>query len=294
MKILLFGKTGQVGWELQRSLAPLGELVALDRTSQALCGDLTDLEGISSTIRAVRPQVVVNTAAYTAVDRAEAEPVLCQAINSDAPQVMGIEAARIGAWMIHYSTDYVFDGSGSRPWTEVDMPAPINVYGHTKAEGERHLAAACARHLIFRTSWVYADRGANFLRTMLRLAQERDHLSVVDDQWGAPTGAALIADVTAHALRSAVRQDGLAGLYHVTAQGETTWYGYAQHLLEVARASGLPVKATLRPIPSSSYPTAARRPHNSRLNNSKLEKAFGLRLPPWQQGVERVVMSSGR
>lgn len=294
MKILLFGKSGQVGWELQRSLAPLGDLVALDRTSQGLCADLTDLDGIASTIRAVRPQLIVNTAAYTAVDRAESEPGLCETINSVAPEVMAAEAARIGAWMVHYSTDYVFDGSGNRPWTEDSVPAPINVYGRTKAEGERRLAAACTRHLIFRTSWVYADRGANFLRTMLRLAQERDHLSVVDDQWGAPTGAALIADVTAHALRSAVERESLAGLYHLTAQGETTWYGYARHLIAAAQALGLPVKATLRAIPSSAYPTAARRPHNSRLNNSKLEKAFGLQLPPWQPGVERVVASGAQ
>lgn len=294
MKILLFGKTGQVGWELQRSLAPLGELVALDRASKGLCGDLTDLGGIAAAIRAVRPSVVVNTAAYTAVDRAEAEPQLCQAINSLAPEVMSREADRVGAWIIHYSTDYVFDGSGTRPWTEDDLPAPINVYGQTKADGEQRLAAATTRHLILRTSWVYADRGANFLRTMLRLAQERDHLSVVDDQWGAPTGAALIADVTAHVLRSAIRDPSLAGLYHLTAEGETSWYGYARHLIEVARSLELPVKADVRPIPSSAYPTAARRPHNSRLNNSKLEKAFGLRLPPWRQGVERVVASSSR
>lgn len=294
MKILLFGKTGQVGWELQRSLAPLGELVALERTSEGLCGDLTDLDGIAATIRAVKPSVIVNTAAYTAVDRAEGEPQLCETINSLAPEVMGVEAGRIGAWMVHYSTDYVFDGSGTRPWTEDDAPAPLNVYGRTKAEGERRLAAASPRHLILRTSWVYADRGANFLRTMLRLAQERDHLSVVDDQWGAPTGAALIADVTAHVLRSTVLDERLAGLYHLTAQGETSWYGYARHLIETARALGWPVKADLRAIPSSAYPTAARRPHNSRLNNSKLEEAFGLRLPPWQQGVERVVASSSR
>ena len=292
MKILLFGKNGQVGWELQRSLAPLGELVAVDRTSVGLCGDLTDLEGIRRTIREVKPDAVVNSAAYTAVDRAESEPGLCQAINSTAPAVIASEALRIGAWVVHYSTDYVFDGSGTRPWTENDLPAPINVYGSTKEEGERRVAAACARHLIFRTSWVYADRGANFLRTMLRLAQERDHMSVVNDQWGAPTGAELIADVTAHALRSAIQRESLAGLYHLTAQGETTWYDYAQHLLQAAGASGWTVKARLQPVPSSSYPTAARRPHNSRLNNSKLETAFGLRLPPWQQGVERVLASS--
>ena len=290
MKILLFGRNGQVGWELQRSLAPLGELIPVDRATPG--GDLNDLEGIRRTIRDVRPDVIVNSAAYTAVDRAESEPALCRTINSLAPGVMADEAMRIGAWVVHYSTDYVFDGSGTRPWTESDAPAPINVYGITKAEGERRVAAVCPRHLIFRTSWVYADRGANFLTTMLRLGQERDHMSVVNDQWGAPTGAELIADVTAHALRSAAVRESLAGLYHLTAQGETTWFDYAQRLLQAARASGWPVKATLQPIPSSSYPTAARRPHNSRLNNSKLENAFGLRLPPWQHGVERVLASS--
>ncbi len=294
MKIMLFGKDGQLGWELQRSLAPLGNLVALSRSSEQLCGDLTDLNGIARTIQTEKPDVIVNAAAYTAVDRAQTEPELCHTINSLAPEVMAAQAQRIGAWMVHYSTDYVFDGSGSLPWTEMDLPAPLNEYGRSKAEGEHRVGLACARHLILRTSWVYADRGANFLRTMLRLAQERDQLSVVSDQWGAPTGAALIADVTAHVLRASVQRAALAGLYHLAAAGQASWYGYAQHLIAAARKAGWPVKATLQPIPSSAYPTAARRPHNSRLNTSKLENAFGLYLPPWQQGVERVVAISGR
>lgn len=289
MKILLFGKNGQVGWELQRSLAPLGELVALDRASQDWCGDLTDLDSIARTIRAVAPTVIVNAAAYTAVDRAESEPALCHTVNCLAPGVMAAEANALSAWMVHYSTDYVFDGSGSRPWAEGDTPAPINVYGRTKAEGEQRIAAACARHLVLRTSWVYADRGGNFIRTMLRLGQERERLSVVDDQHGAPTGAELIADVTAHALCSALQHDGLAGTYHLVPHGDTSWHGYAQHILATAGAAGRPVKAALDAVPSSAYPTAALRPHNSRLNNHKLEQAFGLRLPPWQPGVERVL-----
>jgi dTDP-4-dehydrorhamnose reductase len=294
MKILLFGKNGQVGCELQRSLAPVGQIVAPDRASRELCGDLSDLEGIARTVDAVKPQVIVNAAAYTAVDRAEQESGQCDTLNSLAPEVMAEQADRIGAWVVHYSSDYVFDGSGSRAWTEQDPPAPINVYGRSKADGDRRVIAACSRHLIFRTSWVYADRGTNFLRTMLRLGQERDQLSVVDDQWGAPTGAELIADVTARALAAAVRDESLAGLYHLAAGGETTWFGYAQYLLARARAAGWPVKAALQAVPSTAYPTVARRPHNSRLNSKKLEAALGLRLPAWQQGVDRALASSRR
>jgi len=294
MKILLFGNNGQVGWELQRSLAPLGELVVAERGGEALCGDLTDLEGLARTVREVAPAIIVNAAAYTAVDRAESEPQLCRTVNSLAPGVLAAEADRLGAWVVHYSTDYVFDGSGERPWTESDAIAPLGVYGQTKAEGETRVASACARHLILRTSWVYADRGANFLRTMLRLLQERESLSVVDDQYGAPTGAELVADVTAHVLRGAVLGSGLPGLYHLVPGGQTTWFGYAQYILECAKALGIPVKGTLEAVASSAYPTAARRPHNSRLDNKKLESAFGLQLPPWQQGVKRVLARCSR
>lgn len=289
MKILLFGKNGQVGWELQRSLAPLGELVALDRASTDFCGDLDDLDGIRRAIRSVQPDAVVNAAAYTAVDRAESEAALCHRINALAPEAMAVEAAAVGAWMVHYSTDYVFDGSGQRPWTESDPKAPLNVYGRTKADSEERIAAACPNHLLLRTSWVYADRGSNFIDTMLRLGQERDRLTVVADQHGAPTGAELIADVTAHALAAAMRQAGLAGIYHLVPRGDTTWYAYAGYVLSAARARGLPVKAALEAVASSAYPAAARRPHNSRLNNSKLEAAFGLQLPAWQHGVERML-----
>lgn len=289
MKILLFGKNGQVGWELQRSLAPLGELVAVGRATAGLCGDLEDLEGIRRTIRSVKPDAVVNAAAYTAVDRAESEPELCRKINALAPQAMAVEARGLGAWMVHYSTDYVFDGSGERPWLESDEKAPQNIYGQTKAEGEERIAAACANHLLLRTSWVYGGRGSNFINTMLRLGQERDRIAVVSDQHGAPTGADLIADVTAHALAAAMRSRGLAGIYHLVPRGETTWFAYARYVLDYARAAGLPVKAVLEPVASCAYPTPARRPHNSRLSNNKLEAAFGLRLPAWQHGVERML-----
>jgi dTDP-4-dehydrorhamnose reductase len=294
VKILLFGRNGQVGRELRRSLPGVGELVALDRHGEALCGDLTDLEGVAHTIEAVQPQVIINAAAYTAVDRAEGEPELCHKINALAPEAIAAQASRIGAWMVHYSSDYVFDGSGSRAWTEEDTPAPINVYGQSKAEGDRRVAAACPRHLILRTSWVYAAHGANFLKSILRLAQERELLQIVNDQWGAPTGAELIADVTAQVLRAALAHEGLAGIYHLAAQGETTWYGYARYLLDAASASGWPIKAALQPVPSSLYSTVARRPHNSRLNTDKLQTAFGLQLPPWQLGVERALAGIGR
>jgi dTDP-4-dehydrorhamnose reductase len=289
MKILLFGNNGQVGWELQRSLAPLGELVALDRASADFCGDLNDLDGIRRTIRAVKPDAIVNAAAYTAVDRAESEPDVCRRINALAPEAMAGEAGRLDAWLVHYSSDYVFDGSGTRPWTELDATAPLNVYGATKAEGEERIVSACANHLLFRTSWVYAARGPNFINTMLRLGQERDRIMVVNDQHGAPTGAELIADVTAHALAAAMRRKGLAGIYHLVPREVTTWFAYAQYILAFARASGLPVKAALEEVTTAAYPTPARRPHNSRLDNNKLEAAFGLRLPAWQDGVAHVL-----
>jgi dTDP-4-dehydrorhamnose reductase len=289
MKILLFGKNGQVGWELQRSLAPLGEVVALDRASTPWCGDLANPEGIRATVREVRPDVIVNAAAYTAVDKAESEPELCRTINALAPQAMAEEAARLGACLVHYSTDYVFDGSGTQPWREDDAIGPVSVYGATKAEGESAIAASGARHVVFRTSWVYAARGGNFIATMLRLAQERDRLTVIDDQHGAPTGADLIADVTAHAVHAVGRGAVPSGIYHLAPAGETTWCGYARYLLGIAREAGAPVKAQVDGIPTTAYPTPARRPHNSRLDCRKLQQAFGLQLPDWRQGVNRVL-----
>lgn len=290
MKILLFGKGGQVGWELQRSLAPLGELVALDFDSTDFCGDFTHPEALAETVRAVRPDVIVNAAAHTAVDKAESEPELARTINATAPGVLAREATTLGAWLVHYSTDYVFDGSGSQPWKETDTPAPLNVYGHTKLEGERLIAQHCAQHLILRTSWVYAARGGNFAKTMLRLAKERDRLTVINDQFGAPTGAELLADVTAHALRHLLQRPTDAGLYHLAASGETTWHGYAQEVLAIARAAGVALKAeTANAVPTSAFATPARRPHNSRLSTQKIQQTFGLKLPPWQQGVTRML-----
>lgn len=292
MKILLFGKGGQVGWELQRSLAPLGELVALDFDSTELHADFSRPEGLAATVRTVRPDVIVNAAAHTAVDKAEAEPSLAAALNADAPRVLAAEAAQQGAWLVHYSTDYVFDGSGTAPRREDAPTAPLSVYGRTKLDGEEHIRASGCRHLILRTSWVYAARGGNFARTMLRLAAEREVLDVIDDQVGAPTGAELLADVTAHALLRVRAEPALAGLYHCSAAGETSWFGYACHVIEAARAAGRPVKVApqaIRPIPTSSYPTPAARPRNSRLDTRRLRAAFGLALPPWQRGVDRVL-----
>jgi len=292
MKILLFGKNGQVGWELQRGLAPLGELIALDRHSTELCGDLSNLKGLAATVQKVRPYVIVNAAAYTAVDKAESELELARTVNALAPGVLAQEAARLGALLIHYSTDYVFDGSGSRPWLETDTPAPLNFYGQTKLEGEQLIQAACPQHLIFRTSWVYAARGGNFAKTMLRLAQERECLTVIDDQFGAPTGADLLADVTAHAVRQVLQRFAHTGLYHLVADGETSWHGYAKHVLaEVARVNkAIKILAKeVSPVLTDAFPTPAKRPHNSRLDTRKLQSVFGLSLPPWQQGVDRML-----
>ena len=292
MKILLFGANGQVGWELQRSLAVMGEIVAPERHGTALCGDLANLQGLAATVQQVRPNIIVNAAAHTAVDRAESEPELARTINTLAPGVLASEAATLGALLVHYSTDYVFDGSGSQPWLETDAPDPLNVYGQTKLEGERLVQSACPNHLIFRTSWVYAARGGNFAKTILRLAQERERLSVIDDQFGAPTGAELIAGVTAHALRQVLRCPSDAGLYHLAAAGETSWHGYAKYVLGYVNTSYAAIKLVAKfvdPVPSSAFPTAARRPHNSRLDTGKLQTIFGLMLPHWQQGVARML-----
>jgi len=298
MKILLFGKNGQVGWELQRALAVLGEVVALERQgADGLCGDLADLAGLERTVQAVQPQVIVNAAAYTAVDKAESEPELARTINALAPGVLAQAAAGQSALLIHYSTDYVFDGSGNAPWREGDVTGPLSVYGRTKLEGEQAIMASGCRHLVFRTSWVYGARGGNFAKTMLRLAREREQLTVIEDQIGAPTGADLLADVTAHAVRHVLpllRHNDLtpSGIYHVAAAGETSWHGYARFVLQRAQAAGQVLKAgpqQVHPIPTTAYPTPARRPHNSRLDTTRLQNTFGLNLPPWQVGVARML-----
>ncbi|MBI5429915.1 MAG: dTDP-4-dehydrorhamnose reductase [Nitrosomonadales bacterium] len=292
MKILLLGKNGQVGWELQRSLAPLGEVIALDSDSSELCGDFTKLGGIAETVRRVAPDVIVNAAAHTAVDKAESEPELARAINALAPGVLAHEAKQSGAWLIHYSTDYVFDGSGDRPWLETDPVGPLSVYGSTKLEGEQLIRQSGCKHLIFRTSWVYGARGGNFARTMLRLARERDKLSVINDQIGAPTGADLLADITAHAIRTAQQRPEVSGLYHLVAGGETSWHGYASFVIDFARLEGVELKVApdaIQAVPTSAFPTPAIRPHNSRMDTSKLQHTFNLNLPLWQAGVARML-----
>ena len=291
MKILLLGKNGQVGWQLQRALAPLGEIVALERKDAG--GDLADPQGLAAAVRAAKPQVIVNAAAYTAVDKAESEPQLARLINTEAPAALAREAAASGALLVHYSTDYVFDGSGSAPWQESDATGPLTVYGTTKLAGEQAIAASGCAHLTFRTSWVYAAHGDNFIKTMLRLAATRERLTVIDDQKGAPTGAELIADVTAHAISQTLQQPAKAGLYHLTAAGEASWFDYAQYVLALARQArpqGVKTAAGgVQPIASSQYPAAARRPLNSRLDTRRLQAVFGLTLPHWQAGVARVL-----
>jgi dTDP-4-dehydrorhamnose reductase len=292
MKILLLGKNGQVGWELQRSLAPLGELVALDRqVTDVLCGDLSNIDGLRATVRAIRPDVVVNAAAYTAVDRAEAETELADLVNARAVGVLAQEVKALGGWLVHYSTDYVFDGHGSAPWQESDAVAPVNHYGVSKLAGERLIFESGCKHLIFRTSWVYGARGNNFAKTILRLAKERESLSVIADQMGAPTGADLIADVSALTLQQALLRPELSGLYHLAAAGEVSWHGYATHVIDFAKAHGeeLCVK-DINAIETSAYPTPARRPLNSRLNTGKLRDSFSLHLPDWRSGVTRMLM----
>lgn len=290
MNILLFGKTGQVGWELQRSLAPLGNLIAVDIHSSEYCGDFSNPEGVAETVRRIKPDVIVNAAAHTAVDKAESEAEFAQLLNATSVEAIAKEAAKIGAWVVHYSTDYVFPGNGEEPWRETDATAPLNVYGETKLAGEKALQAHCARHLIFRTSWVYAGKGNNFAKTMLRFAKERTEMSVINDQFGAPTGAELLADCTAHAIRVALKQPDVAGLYHLVASGVTTWHDYAALVFDEARKAGIELAiTTLNAVPTSAYPTPARRPNNSRLNTDKFQQNFDLVLPAWETGVKRML-----
>jgi dTDP-4-dehydrorhamnose reductase len=292
MKILLLGANGQVGWELRRSLAPLGQIMACDRTT----ADLEDLDGLSAIIRDHGPGVIVNAAAYTAVDKAESEPDKARRINADAVERMASEAMRLDATLIHYSTDYVFDGSKSGAYVETDTPGPLSVYGKTKLEGEDAIRSCGCRHMIFRTSWVYAPRGSNFARTMIRLARERDEIRVVADQFGAPTSAELIADITALALYriayDPVFPDRVTGTYHLSPAGETSWHGFATYLLSEARKSGLPLRVTpeqVQPITTEEYPLPAPRPMNSRLETGKLSKTLGISLPPWEYHGRRLI-----
>lgn len=292
MKFLIFGASGQVGWELQRALAPLGELICTTRAGHnGLCGDLTQLPELARTIRAVRPDVIVNAAAYTAVDKAEVDVQSARRINAEAPAVMAAEAATLDSMLVHYSTDYVFDGSGDAPRDESAATGPLSVYGQTKLEGEQAIRTSGCRHLILRTSWVHAGLGGNFAKTILRLARERSELRIINDQIGAPTGADLIADVTAHALRHPSLKD-LSGTYHMTAGGETSWHGYARFVVERALGNGMSLRTRpddIHGIPTSEYPTPARRPLNSRLDTRRFQATFSLALPHWTQGVSRLL-----
>ncbi len=304
MKILLLGRDGQVGRELQSTLAPLGTLVACGRHD----ADFADAAALRALVARHRPDVVVNAAAYTAVDRAESEAALAMRINGDAPAVLAAEMKRLGGWLVHYSTDYVFDGQKSAAYTEADTPAPQNQYGHSKLAGERAIAASGCQHLIFRTSWVYGRHGGNFIHTMLRLACERDTLHVVNDQRGAPTGAALIARITARAIKCVVgpATRGVApgfdddqtsgapagGLYHLAAGGDVTWHAYAAFLVEYAAGLGMPLRVTsggVMPVASNEYSAAARRPASSLLDTTKLCAAFGVTMPDWREGVQDVL-----
>lgn len=289
MKILLLGKNGQVGWELQRSLAPLGELVALCSASQEMCGDLTRFDDIRQTIKSVSPDVIVNASAYTAVDKAESDIENAEILNAYAPGMLAQEAKACNACLIHYSTDYVFNGKSSDPYSETDLVDPLNIYGKTKLQGENNIIDSGCNHLIFRTSWVYGAHGNNFIKTILRLSQQRDKLSIVNDQIGSPTGAELIADVTAHAVRAIQLRPELAGLYHLAARGHTSWYEFADFILQHAESYFTKSRCQLTAIPSTDYPMPAKRPLNSRLNTTKLEQAFGLNFPNWQNGVLRVL-----
>ena len=287
MKLLVTGSRGQVGWELARSLQPLGEVIALDRQR----ADLGDPAALRAIVEEIRPQVIVNAAAYTAVDKAEQDQATAQTINAQAPSILAEQAARNGALLVHYSTDYVFDGSKSQPYSEDDAPNPVNVYGHTKLEGERAIAAQGADWLVLRTSWVYSARGGNFPRTMLRLAQERDKLSVVNDQVGAPTSSRFIADATAQIVFRALaeRKAGqfTSGVFHLTSAGETSWHGLAEAVIGGARARGAPIRIQqIAGIPGSQYPTPARRPMNSRLDLARVQSRFGVTPPDWRTGIE--------
>ena len=291
MKLLILGADGQVGWELRRALLPLGAVTACARKEV----DLSDLAGLSKAVRHHGPDIIVNAAAYTAVDKAESEPDLANRVNGEAVAVLADEAFRLKGWLVHYSTDYVFDGKKPSPYVESDAPNPISAYGRSKLQGEVAVRAAGCRHLILRTSWVYGVRGHNFPKTMIRLAQSRDELRVVDDQVGAPTSAELIADVTAQVLAQAIRAPvgapaGEGGTFHLTAAGHVSWHGFARHVLSLAVREGIKLKATLErvaAITTADYPTPAKRIANSRLATDKLRSTYGLVMPSWESQVER-------
>ncbi|GAB1261949.1 dTDP-4-dehydrorhamnose reductase [Aurantivibrio plasticivorans] len=292
MKILILGANGQVGWELQRACAVLGECVAWNRHH---C-DLEHIETLEQKVLREAPDVLINAAAYTAVDKAESDKEAAFILNRDVPGILARCMRQVGGWLIHYSTDYVFDGKKKTPYLESDTPNPLSVYGETKLAGEQAIVSSTCQYIIFRTSWVYGLHGINFPKTMLRLAQSRDQLSVVNDQFGAPTSAELIADVTAHVVRAITdkirAEEAYSGLYHLVAGGKTNWHEFASNVIERAGNSGLPIKVAaenINAIPSSDYPVAAERPINSCLSNEKLQSMFSLSLPHWKDHVERFV-----
>lgn len=291
MLILLFGHNGQVGWELQRALAPLGRVVCLDYRSQDYCGDFTNPAGLAQTVNLLRPNVIVNAAAYTNVDGAEENHVIANAINAISVGVLAKEAAKINALFIHFSTDYVFDGTGERAWLETDKTQPINFYGLTKVNGENEIINNCTEYYIFRTSWAYSAHGENFAKKILRLAHKNKSLSIIDDQYGAPTGADLVADCVAHVIRSYFNDNKMCGIYHLVASGVTTWYDYSVMLFELANKMGMKLKVEeVIPVASSNYITVAKRPSNSRLSTNKIHDNFNLSLPTWEIGVERLLL----
>ncbi len=298
MKILLLGKNGQVGWELQRALQPLGEVIALDRhiNDQGDCGDVSNFEQINQTIARIQPNIIINATAYTTVDKAESEQLQNDLINHLAVKNLAEQCKHINALLVHYSTDYVFDGTGDARWQEDDSIAPVNSYGQAKRDGEIAIEKTGVKFLNFRTSWVYASRGKNFIKTMLMLAKSKEQLTIINDQVGTPTSASLIADVTAQALRyyllaNDAEKIQLLGHYHLVPTGVTTWYEYAQFIFDLAKKQGetLMIKEVL-PTTTDNYPTPAKRPLNSRLNNQKIQTNFQLSLPKWQQGVEQTVI----
>jgi dTDP-4-dehydrorhamnose reductase len=290
MNILLLGANGQVGFELRSALPTLGNVVSLTRTDV----DFSFPEALRAVVRCHRPSLIVNAVAYTAVDKAETNAGDAFAVNATAPGVLAVEAEALGAVLVHYSTDYVFEGSKAAPYVEADITAPLSVYGRSKQEGELSLWR-CQKHLTFRTSWVFGVHGQNFIKTILRLAKEQRTLRVVADQFGAPTSAALLADTTVNVLAQIVRESGEDsrwGLYHLAASGETSWYGLARYVITYVSARGIPLQAsveTIEPIKTADYPTAARRPANSRLATTKLQENFSLRLPDWSAGVDAVL-----
>ncbi|MFQ2756130.1 dTDP-4-dehydrorhamnose reductase [Aeromonas caviae] len=290
MHILLFGKNGQLGWELQRSLTPLGKLTALSHDSKDYCGDFLNPQGLIETINTLKPDVIVNATGYTAVDLAEKEQNIAMKINSESVEVLAKEANKLGSLLVHYSTDYVFDGSGEQPWHEADNPSPVNFYGKTKLSGEQAVQKHCGRHIIFRSSWIYSTHGDNFINTILRLGLERETISIVNDQFGAPTGADLLADCTAHTIKLVLEDISKCGLYHVAASGVTSWYEYALFIFDFAKKKNKKILLKeIRAVPSASFVREAIRPMNSRFNTEKFQREFNLVLPEWKIGVGRIL-----